>query len=155
MIAPRSVVVHIGIRVASPLAVLVAVYLFFAGHNAPGGGFAAGLVLGAVVALRAVVGLSVPHRPSWILATGGAIACLVAIAPIVFGEALLDQVVVERDLPILGTVKSGSALLFDAGVTILVVGLVVAVLEALDVRDLLPPPDAATDAEDAREGTRR
>ncbi len=151
MIAPRSIVVETGIRMASPLAVLVAIYLFFAGHNAPGGGFAAGLVLGAVAALRAVIGLSTPHRPSWILATGGAIAGIVAIAPIVVGEPLLDQVVVEGTLPILGKVKAGSALVFDLGVTILVVGLIVAVLEALDVRDLLPRAGAGVSGSDRRE----
>ncbi len=136
MIAARSIVLRTGIRVASPLALLVAAYLFFAGHNQPGGGFAAGLVLGAVVALRAVAGLVTPRRPSWILALGGSIAGAVAIAPILFGHTLLDQVVVEGDVPVLGKVKSGSALLFDLGVTILVVGLIVAVLEALDVHDL-------------------
>ncbi len=136
MIASRSIVVRTGIRVASPLALLVALYLFFAGHNQPGGGFAAGLVIGAVVALRAIVGLVVPRRPSWILALGGTIAGAVAVAPLLFGESLLDQVVVEGEVPILGKVKSGSALVFDLGVTILVVGLIVAVLEALDVHDL-------------------
>ena len=53
MIAPRSPIVCLGVGVVGPLAVLVALYLFFAGHNQPGGGFAAGLVLGALVALRA------------------------------------------------------------------------------------------------------
>lgn len=136
MIADRSMIIKVGVRTATPLAILVAGYLFFAGHNQPGGGFAAGLVLGAVVALRAVAGLPTPTRASWILALGGTIAGLVAIAPIVFGEPLLDQVVVETTLPLLDKVKSGSALLFDLGVTILVVGLIVAVLEALDVSDL-------------------
>ncbi|MEM1333704.1 MAG: MnhB domain-containing protein [Actinomycetota bacterium] len=138
MISSRSLVVRTGIRMASPLALLVAGYLFFAGHNQPGGGFAAGLVLGAVVALRSVVGLVTPRRPSWILALGGTIAAAVSIAPIVVGATFLDQVVVETDLPLLDKVKSGSALVFDLGVTILVVGLIIAVLEALDVHDLHP-----------------
>ena len=55
MIAERSIVVRTGIQLAGPLAAVVAAYLFFAGHNQPGGGFAAGLVLGAVVALRMLV----------------------------------------------------------------------------------------------------
>ena len=56
MIRGRSPVVRSAIRAASPLALLVAAFLFFAGHNQPGGGFAAGLVIGAVVALRTVAG---------------------------------------------------------------------------------------------------
>lgn len=131
MIAERSMVVRTGIELASPLAVVVAAYLFFAGHNQPGGGFGAGLVLGAVAALRIVVGLSSPRRPIVLMGIGGVLAGGVALAPVLFGEALLDQVVVSDDVPVLGTVKSGSALLFDLGVTLIVVGLVVAVLLAL------------------------
>ena len=62
VIAGRSPIVRQGVLAAGPLAVLVAVYLLFAGHNRPGGGFAAGLVLGAVVALRAAAGLPRPRR---------------------------------------------------------------------------------------------
>lgn len=131
MIAERSIVVRTGIELASPLAGVVAAYLFFAGHNQPGGGFGAGLVLGAVAALRIVVGLSAPRRPVVLMGIGGVLAGVVAVAPLLFGDALLDQVVVDADLPVLGTVKSGTALIFDLGVTLIVVGLVVAVLLAL------------------------
>ena len=131
MIAERSIVVRTGIELASPLAVVVAAYLFFAGHNQPGGGFGAGLVLGAVAALRIVVGLSAPRRPVVLMGIGGVLAGVVAVAPLLFGDALLDQVVVDADLPVLGTVKSGTALIFDLGVTLIVVDLVVAVLLAL------------------------
>ena len=143
MIADRSMVLQTGVRLASPLAVVVATYLFFAGHNAPGGGFAAGLVLGAVVALRAVAGLRRPRRPTRLLAAGGVIVGAVALAPLLGGDTLLDQVVVERDLPVLGVVKSGSALVFDLGVTSIVVGMVVAVLTALGVDELSSSAEGA------------
>lgn len=136
MIATRSPIVQTGVRAATPLALLVAAYLFFAGHNQPGGGFAAGLVLGALVALRAVAGIERRIGPAPLLSVGIVVACLVGIVPMVAGEPLLDQVVVERDLPLLGTVKSGSALVFDFGVTLVVVGLVMAVVDGLGARRL-------------------
>lgn len=136
MIANRSLIVRTGVQLASPLAVVVACYLFFAGHNRPGGGFAAGLVLGAVVALRMVVGLRVPGRPIRLLALGGVIVGAVAISPILFGELLADQVIVDAEVPVLGKVKGGSALFFDLGVTLVVVGFVAAVLRALGAADL-------------------
>ena len=111
-----------------PLMIVVAVFLFFAGHNRPGGGFAAGLVLGALVAVRSIAGLAIPARPVALMASGVAVAGLVGAVPIVFGSALLDQLVVETSVPVLGTVKSGSALVFDLGVTLVVVGLVSSVL---------------------------
>lgn len=146
MIASRSPIVRQGILAAGPLAVLVAVYLLFAGHNRPGGGFAAGLVLGAVVALHTVADLPRPRRAVPLLAAGVGLAAVVGLAPLVGGEVLLDQVVVEATLPVLGKVKSGSALLFDIGVTAVVVGLVVAVLGGLGAEDLGRAGSARTGA---------
>jgi multicomponent Na+:H+ antiporter subunit A len=131
VIDARSPIVVLGIRAASPLAILIAVFLFFAGHNRPGGGFAAGLMLGAVMALRTVAGLQKPFPPMLLLGAGALIAGAVALGPVVFGELLLDQVIVEREVPILGKVKSGTAAVFDLGVTLIVVGLVFAVLDGL------------------------
>ena len=131
MIAARSPIVAIGVRVVSPLALMLAGFLFFAGHNQPGGGFAAGLVIGAVVALRMLAGMRPPADAVVLLSAGAAVCCVVALAPMVVGETLLDQVVIERTVPVLGKVKSGSALVFDLGVTLIVVGLIVAVLRGL------------------------
>lgn len=140
MIAERSLIVRSGVKLASPFAVVVAFMLFFAGHNQPGGGFAAGLMFGAVVALRAIVGLSIPRRSSLLLAAGGAIGVAVAIAPMIVGDALLDQGTVEMKIAVLGKIKLGTALVFDVGVALVVVGLVVALLDAFDAAELDEPP---------------
>jgi multicomponent Na+:H+ antiporter subunit A len=131
MISSRSPVVHIGIQAATPLAILVGLYLLFAGHNNPGGGFAAGLVFGAVVTLRSVAGLQRPTHATGLVAGGVLIAVAIAVLPVLWGDPLLDQQVISTDLPLLGKVKSGSALPFDIGVTAIVVGLVVALLDGL------------------------
>ncbi len=141
MIAERSLIVRSGVKLASPFAVVVGFMLFFAGHNQPGGGFAAGLMFGAVVALRAIVGLRVPQRSSFLLAAGGAIGVAVAIAPMIVGNALLDQGTVEMKVAVLGKIKFGSALAFDVGVALVVVGLVVALLDAFAAAELDEPPD--------------
>lgn len=131
MIAAQSPIVATGVRVASPLAVMLAAFLFFAGHNQPGGGFAAGLVLGSVIALRMLAGFHPPSGAVTLLAIGGAICGLVAVMPMFGGNLLLDQFVGETTLPVLGKIKGGSALVFDLGVTLIVVGLIIAVLEGL------------------------
>lgn len=136
MIRSRSPVVRNAIRTASPLALLVAAFLFFAGHNQPGGGFAAGLVIGAVVALRTVTGLDRPRDATAWFAIGTTLVTLTALLPLLAGEPLLDQVVITEQLPLLGKVKSGSALVFDAGVTTIVVGLFIAVFDGLDADEL-------------------
>ncbi len=135
MISTRSPIVRVGVQVASPLALVVATFLLFAGHNRPGGGFAAGLLLGAVVALRTAAGLQRPTHALVLLGAGGLLSGLVAVAPVLWGDGILDQIVVERSVPVLGTVKSGSALPFDIGVTLIVVGMVVAVLDGFGVTE--------------------
>ena len=131
MIANRSPIVRRGIQAASPLAIVVGTYLLFAGHNQPGGGFAAGLVFGAVVALRTVADLQRPKHANALIASGLVIVSVVAVAPLLWGDSLLDQQVISREFPLLGKVKTGSALPDDIGVTAIVVGLVIALLDGL------------------------
>ena len=137
MISRTSPIVALAVRAVTPVALVVAAYVLFTGHNAPGGGFAAGLMLGAIIVLRTIAGISRPGgAPPW-LAVGGAIVGAVAIAPLLWGEPLLDQVVVSWDVPVLGTIKTGSALLFALGVVAVVVGLVIALLDGLDAASLV------------------
>ena len=61
MIARTSPIVSLAVRAVTPIALVVAAYVLFAGHNQPGGGFAAGLMLGAIIVLRTVAGLQEPR----------------------------------------------------------------------------------------------
>ena len=140
MIDTLSPIIRLGTRAASPFAIIVGCYLLFAGHNNPGGGFAAGLVFGAVLALRTIAGF---HRPSYgitMVAAGAFIVAGVALMPLAWGDVLFDQQVVSAETPLLGKIKSGTALLFDLGVTAIVVGTVVAVLDGLGVAEFAAEP---------------
>ena len=90
-----------------------------------------------------VAGLSRPRGAIGLMAIGGVVAGAVALAPLLGGGTVLDQAVVDAALPVLGEVKSGSALLFDAGVTAIVVGLVIAVLDGLGATELAETADRA------------
>ncbi len=150
MISRTSPIVELAVRAATPIALLIAAYVLFVGHNQPGGGFAAGLLLGAVLVLRTVAGLQQPRHAVGLLAAGGLTVCLVAVAPVLWGHDLLDQVVISRDVPLLGKVKSGSALVFDLGVVAIVVGLVTAVLDGFGATSLVERglrPDRSDDRE--------
>ena len=136
MIPSLSPIVRGSVRTATPLALIVGLYLLFAGHNNPGGGFAAGLVFGAVVTIRTLVGLQKPTGATNIIAAGVLLVSAVALAPLLWGDPLLDQQVFSVDIPLLGKVKSGSALPFDIGVTAIVVGLVLALLDGLSTGPL-------------------
>ena len=137
MIARTSPIVRLAVRAITPIALLIAAFVLFAGHNQPGGGFAAGLLLGAVIVLRTIAGLQQPRHAVLFLAVGGIIVGFEAIAPMLWGEPLLDQVVLSWEVPVLGKVKTGSALVFDLGVVAVVVGLVVALLDGFDASSLV------------------
>ena len=58
----RSIVFEVVTRLLFPVMIVVSVYLLFAGHNAPGGGFAGGLVAGLALVIRYLAGGSARAR---------------------------------------------------------------------------------------------
>lgn len=140
MIANRSPILQTAIRAATPPGAVIGCYLLFAGHNNPGGGFAAGLVFGSIIVLRIIAGLQKPTHATGLFATGMVIVIAVAISPLLWGEPLLDQQIGSITVPLLGKIKSGSALIFDIGVTAIVVGLLIALLDGLSAASLAERP---------------
>ena len=124
------------VRVLVYVAFVVSIYLLVAGHNDPGGGFVGGLVAGAAVALRYVAGgirdvrSLVRPQPWTILGSGLLVAGTTAFVPLLSGRALLDNGYWNQELPVLGSVAFSSALAFDLGVYLVVVGLVYMAFEA-------------------------
>jgi multicomponent Na+:H+ antiporter subunit A len=118
------------------------IYFVFAGHNQPGGGFVGGLVAGAAISLRylaggidEVRGLS-RLRPWTILGAGVLTSTCTAIAPMLWGRPVLTASGTDLHPPLLGTVHLATTTLFDVGVYVAVVGLVLMVFEAFgDDRD--------------------
>lgn len=134
-----SLILNTVTRAAFPTVLVFSVYLLFAGHNAPGGGFVGGLVAGAALVLRyagrGVEGLR-PVLPEWLrfeLLLGGGLllAAATVMAPLLFGEAIFTIHHYEWHVPLLGTVKLGTSLFFDTGVWFIVAGLVLGILEML------------------------
>ena len=132
---------------------VLSLYFLFAGHNQPGGGFVGGLTAGAAISLRYVAGGVESVRntfrpPPWaFLGSGLALAVGMAIAPLLLGDSILEHSLFEQSLPLLGTVKTTTALIFDIGVYLVVVGLVLMVFEAFG-------DDVAPDAESSGEQPR-
>jgi len=145
----RLLIVDVSARIIFHTTWVGSLYMLFAGHNRPGGGFVGGLVAGAAIALRFVAGGIgdvrglTRLRPWTILGSGLAIAAVTALVPIVLGDPVLTSGVWDVDVPLLGTVKTTSALAFDIGVYVAVVGLVFMVFEAFGDN----PPEELTEAE--------
>jgi multicomponent Na+:H+ antiporter subunit A len=132
----RHVVVDLSVRLIFQAVLVGSIYLLFAGHNQPGGGFVGGLLAGAAVAMRYTAGgiaevRSIARFAPWtILGTGLLLAGITASVPLLLGDEVLEAAKIEADLPLLGVVKATSSLPFDVGVYLLVIGLVLMVFEA-------------------------
>ena len=123
-----------------PLIMVLSAYFFFAGHNTPGGGFAGGLTAGLALVLRYLaggryeLGETLPLDAGKILGVGLGLSAGTAVASLLLGAPVLSSAVLEFDIPVLGTVKFVTALFFDLGVYLIVVGLVLDVLRSLGAR---------------------
>ncbi len=136
----RSLVLEVATRIIFPLIMVLSAYLFFAGHNTPGGGFAGGLTAGLALVLRYLaggryeLGETLPLDAGKILGVGLGLSAGTAAASLLVGAPVLSSALIQIDVPVLGTVKFVTALFFDLGVYLIVVGLVLDVLRSLGAR---------------------
>src|SRR6185312_7873988 len=136
----RSLILEIATRVIFPLIMVLSAYFFFAGHNTPGGGFAGGLTAGLALVLRYLaggryeLGETLPIEVGKVLGVGLAFSAGTATASLLLGAPVLSSALIEFDVPVLGHVKFVTALFFDLGVYLIVVGLVLDVLRSLGAR---------------------
>jgi multicomponent Na+:H+ antiporter subunit A len=132
----RLAFVDVSVRVVFHIVVMMSLWLLFAGHNQPGGGFVGGLLAGSAIALRYIAGgiESVRgrsrFRPWTVLGAGLLLAIGTAAVPLLFGGPVLDAGIATIEVPVVGALKLGSALAFDAGVYLAVVGMVLMAFEA-------------------------
>ena len=120
-------------RLVLPFALLISVYFYLRGHNAPGGGFIAGLVLAIGLTL-----LYVSNGRTWVAtqlgsgahagdyrawaAWGLALSAATGCAAWLFGAPFLTSTYDYPWLPGVGGVPLASAGVFDLGVYLVVVG---------------------------------
>jgi multicomponent K+:H+ antiporter subunit A len=124
-------------RLLFPVIVLVALFLLLRGHDLPGGGFVAGLTASVALILQYMVGGTrwVEERlrvlPLRWIGAGLLLAAGTGIGAWVFGRPFLTSFYEYAEIPLIGAVPASSALLFDIGVFVLVVGATALNLTAL------------------------
>jgi multicomponent K+:H+ antiporter subunit A len=124
-------------RLLLPFALLVSVFLFLRGHNAPGGGFIAALVTSvALIAQYVAFGVGWTHRRlpqdfRPLIGIGLLIAGLTALGGWLFSAPFLTSAHGHVHVPLVGDVELASAALFDLGVYFAVIGAVMLMLSNL------------------------
>ncbi|MGO1523221.1 MAG: Na+/H+ antiporter subunit A [Nesterenkonia sp.] len=149
----RSIIFEVVTRLMFHATILLSVYLLLAGHNSPGGGFAGGLLAGLAFLLRYLAGgryeleAAIPFSAGALMGWGLAVACFTGIFPLIVGGQTFQSFVVDLSLPLLGEHHLVSSVLFDVGVYLVVIGLIVDVLRSLgseiDVRSEEEPKSSS------------
>lgn len=109
-----------------PLALTVSIYLFLRGHNAPGGGFIAGLVFAVPVLVKYVLqgARAVEATFGFDYLRGIGVGLLLAVIGGVgswwFDVPFLTSGHLDVELPVVGLLPLASALVFDTGVYVVV-----------------------------------
>lgn len=140
-----SLLLDVGARSMVPTLVLVSLYVLVVGHDEPGGGFIGGLLAGVALLVvflaggAAQVSRVLPIDPLTMVGAGMSVAVATSVAGMVLGAGLLDAGKLELDLAWIGKISVGSTLVFDAGVYLVVVGLVAMVLTRLGTREETAP----------------
>ena len=133
----RSIMLEVIVRILFHTIIVVSLYVLLAGHNLPGSGFAGGLIAGMALVMRYVaggrheLGAAAPTDAGTLLGAGMSLAVACAIVPLFFGQAPLTSSYWEAELPVLGHIEFVSSTIFDIGVYLVVIGLVLDVLRSL------------------------
>ncbi|MGJ3264799.1 MAG: monovalent cation/H+ antiporter subunit A [Salinarimonas sp.] len=121
-------------RVILPLAITVGVFIFLRGHNQPGGGFIAGLVVAIALIMQYLASgyewasARARYNPHGMIGAGVLIAGLTGVGAFFFGAPFLSSSYDYFHIPLIGEVELATAIAFDLGVFLTVVGTVLLAL---------------------------
>ncbi|XKH50771.1 Na(+)/H(+) antiporter subunit B [Chryseomicrobium palamuruense] len=124
-------------RVTFFIIFLFSIHIFFAGHYTPGGGFVGGLLMASAIVLLLLaydfktVKEVLPFNYLSMTAIGMVISILTAAGSLVFNVPFFTHWYDYFDIPLLGETSIHTALFFDIGVYLVVVGVTLTIIEMI------------------------
>jgi multicomponent Na+:H+ antiporter subunit B len=115
-----------------PILLVFSIFLLIRGHNEVGGGFVGGLVASSALMLYGIaispedLRKLLPISPERLVSTGLLIALISGLISVFAGKPFMTGLWLNTEIPVIG--KIGTPMLFDIGVYLLVVGIVVWIL---------------------------
>jgi multicomponent Na+:H+ antiporter subunit B len=131
---PNDVILHSVTKVAVVIILTFSIDLFYAGHHNPGGGFIGGLGIASGLTLLFLafdietISKNVPVDFKVVSAVGVLIAILTGLGGVFFDAPFLSQAFAYFDLPIFGKTELATAVIFDIGVALAVIGTAVTII---------------------------
>lgn len=147
LMIPRVIV-----QVLFPAIIVLALFFFVRGHDLPGGGFIAGITMSIAFILQYMasgtrwVESRLRIQPIYWIGVGLLIALATGAGAWIFGYPFLTSHFSYIDIPWLGQLPAPTAMLFDLGVFVLVVGATVLMLVALAHQSIRTPRTLAPGA---------
>lgn len=135
---PRSLILRTVSLGLLYIILIFSVYTFVRGHNAPGGGFIAGLITAAVILIQYLAfppsDLERTFRPVFhrLIGAGLVLAGGSGVFGVILGRGFLQGFHWEIVLPWGGHLAVHTVMVFDLGVYLVVVGSVISVFLALE-----------------------
>lgn len=133
----NDVMLQTATKVVTFIILMFAVHIFFAGHYTPGGGFVGGLLTTSAIVLLMLafdietVKKILPLNYVMMTAIGLLLALATAAASIIFDVPFFTHAYDYFDLPLFGKTSLHSAMLFDAGVYLVVVGVTMTIIQTI------------------------
>ncbi len=124
----KTLILSTLLKVITPLFIGIALYMFFRGHDNPGGGFIAGLIASIPFMLHAMVfgyqetKRNFKIRPHLLAGIGLLVSLVSGMFSVILRDPFLTPVWVDEKLPLIG--KIGTPIFFDLGVFLVVFGVV-------------------------------
>jgi multisubunit Na+/H+ antiporter MnhB subunit len=126
-----SPILRVIARYAVPLTGLVSLRVFFQGHDAPGGGFIAGVLVAAAGAMALLAfGVEWAERHAWwkLSVLGLLCSLTTGLVPFLRGKAFMDNTILH-----IGSVHLPTATFFDLGVLLIVTGTLMTIFVELSL----------------------
>ena len=130
-----SVILRTASRIVVPLSLVFGMFIYFKGHQSPGGGFVAGLVVSVALVLQRMSGgrdsllRMLPISERSLIAIGLLLAMGTGAGALLFGLPFLTSNHGHYPLP--GGYEWASVMVFDLGVCLVVAGVIVGMINAL------------------------
>jgi multicomponent Na+:H+ antiporter subunit B len=134
---PNDVIIRSVTKVTVVIILTFAINLFISGHHYPGGGFIGGLAFAAAIILLFLtfdiesVRKNIPLDFKVLAALGVLISVLTGMGSMLFDEPFLSQTFGYFNLPVFGKTELATAVLFDIGVAMAVIGTSITVIMSI------------------------
>lgn|SRR5690554_1385939 len=128
----KSSILQTATRYLLPILLMFSVFLLLRGHYSPGGGFVGGLVASIAFVLHSFAHGTdstmeiLRYKPLSLIPIGLGVAVISMFLPAFFGLPVMTSLWLSDPIPVIGAIST--ALFFDVGVYLVVIGTVLTIL---------------------------